>query len=234
MSPAKYAIIVVAAVILIAAGGYWLARQRPAEPEAPLIPVPLTSYPGWEFFPSFSPDGNYVAFQWAPEGPGTNYDIYIKQIGVEPPSCLTNDPAHDACPAWSPDGKFIAFLRESATGTALMLIPQRGGQKRVLLEPNLPDRPDVYLVWTPDSKGVVLPWEEEAGKADGGLYLIWVETPALPERTGDLKPQPTATDPLPCGTCGDRARSCSAARNSVGPWPSPRMGTYSPHRTRTG
>jgi len=53
VSPAKYAAIAVAAVIVIAAGGYWLARQRPAEPEAPLIPVPLTSYPGWEAFPVF-------------------------------------------------------------------------------------------------------------------------------------------------------------------------------------
>jgi serine/threonine protein kinase/dipeptidyl aminopeptidase/acylaminoacyl peptidase len=174
-SPAKYAVIAVAAVVLIAAGGYWLARQRPAEPEAPLIPVPLTSYSGWEDFPSFSPDGNNVAFQWAPEGPGTNYDIYIKQIGIEPPFRLTNSPEHDWGPAWSPDGKFIAFFRKSATGTALMLIPQRGGQERVLGEVNLPDGPDVYLAWTPDSKGVVLPWEE-AGKADGGLYLISLET----------------------------------------------------------
>ena len=176
VSRAKYAAIAVAAVVVIAAGGYWLARQRPAEPEAPLIPVPLTSYPGWEYFPSFSPDGNYVAFQWAPEGPATNYDIYIKQIGIEPPSRLTSSPEHDWGPAWSPDGKFIAFFRKSATGTALMLIPQRGGQERVLLEPNLPDRPDVCLAWTPDSKGVVLPWEEKAGKADGGLYLISLET----------------------------------------------------------
>jgi Tol biopolymer transport system component/predicted Ser/Thr protein kinase len=189
-SPAKYAVLAVVAVVLIAAGAYWLARQRPTEPEAPLIPVPLTSYPGWEYYPSFSPDGNYVAFQWRPEGPGTNFDIYIKQIGVEPPSRLTSDPANDWGPAWSPDGKFIAFFRKSATGTALIWIPQRGGQERVLGEVNLPDRPDVCLAWTPDSKGVVLPWEE-AGKAGGGLYLISLETEErrrLTDNKGDGAP----------------------------------------------
>jgi len=60
----------------------------------------------------------------------------------------------------------------------------------VLGEANLPDRPDVYLAWTPDSKGVVLPWEE-AGKAGGGLYLISLETEErrrLTDNKGDGAP----------------------------------------------
>ena len=68
-------------------------------------------------------------------GRRANCDIYIKQIGVEPPSRLTTDPAEDFSPAWSPDGRFIAFLRQlSPSRAALMLIPQRGGQERVLGE----------------------------------------------------------------------------------------------------
>lgn len=46
-----------------AAGGaaYWLGRGR-ARLEPPLVAVPLTAYPGFESNPSFSPDGNQVAF----------------------------------------------------------------------------------------------------------------------------------------------------------------------------
>ncbi len=71
-------------------------------------------------------------------GTGQNCDIYIKQIGVEPPFRLTSDPAEDCSPAWSPDGNFIAFLREvSPTRAALLIVPQRGGQERVLGETDL-------------------------------------------------------------------------------------------------
>ncbi|RPJ86154.1 MAG: serine/threonine protein kinase, partial [Acidobacteria bacterium] len=81
---------IVAAVILTVIGGwYWMNRQPRVEPEAELRPVPLTSYPGFEHTPSFSPDGTQVAFQWYPQGPRANCDIWVKQIGVEPPFRLT-------------------------------------------------------------------------------------------------------------------------------------------------
>jgi Tol biopolymer transport system component len=169
---------VVIVVALGVAGWYWYRRSR-ATREAPLTPVPLTSYPGYEDYPSFSPDGTQVAFQWCTEEPSANCDIYVKQIGVEPPSRLTTDPAEDFSPAWSPDGQFIAFLRKvSATRTALMLIPQRGGQERLLGESDITNRGNLYgpyLAWTPDSKWLVLPWGE-AGNPATGLFLLNVET----------------------------------------------------------
>ncbi|MCJ7502528.1 MAG: protein kinase [Acidobacteriia bacterium] len=179
---AALAAIVVIVVALGVAGWFWFRRSR-ATLEAPLTPVPLTSYPGYEAYPSFSPDGTQVAFQWCPEGHAPNCDIYVKQIGVEPPSRLTTDPAEDFSPAWSPDGKFIAFLRKVSTGrTALMLIPQRGGQERVLGESDITyitsdaEEPyGSYLAWTPDSKWLVLPWRG-ADKPDEGLFLLNVET----------------------------------------------------------
>ncbi|MBZ5543355.1 MAG: serine/threonine-protein kinase [Acidobacteriia bacterium] len=167
--------------VIAAALGFWIVRSRKESSEATLIPVPLTSYPGYEDSPTFSPDGTQVAFQWCTEGPSANCDIYIKQIGMEPPSRLTTDPAEDFSPAWSPDGKFIAFLRKlSAARTAVILIPQRGGPERILAEADIffesyHGQCGSYLTWTPDSKWLVLPWRG-ADKPDEGLFLLNLET----------------------------------------------------------
>jgi eukaryotic-like serine/threonine-protein kinase len=172
VSPVRLAVVAFVVIALIGAGWYWRGRQRSTEPEAVLTPVPLTSYPGLEWFPSLSPDGTQVAFEWCPEGPGRNCDIYIKQIGVEPPSRVTSNPAEDCCPAWSPDGNFIAFLRElSPTRAALLIMPQRGGQELGLGETDLTHSDGPYLAWTPDSKWIVFP--DQTGP---GLYILSVQT----------------------------------------------------------
>jgi Tol biopolymer transport system component len=73
--------------------------------------VPLTSDPGTQHSPSFSPDGNQDAFSWNGEKQD-NYDIYVKLIGSPAPLRLTSDAAEDTAPAFSPDGRTIAFIRE--------------------------------------------------------------------------------------------------------------------------
>jgi serine/threonine protein kinase/Tol biopolymer transport system component len=175
--PMRLAAVVCAMAALIAAGRYWLSPEHRAEPETPLAPVPLTSYPGWESHPSFSPDGTQVAFCWCTEGPSGNCDIYIKQIGVEPPVSLTRDPAADTAPAWSPDGRFIAFMRSiSNTRAKVMVIPQRGGQERLVMECEytwLAENPGPDVAWTPDSKWLIFPMVE-SGKS--GLVMLSVET----------------------------------------------------------
>ncbi len=93
-----------AAIGMVGAG---ILLLRPGKERAPApMPVPLTSYPGDEVSPSFSPDGNHVAFAWNPSenmGQG-NFDIFIKLIGGGDPVRLTHDPADEFAPAWSPDG----------------------------------------------------------------------------------------------------------------------------------
>lgn len=104
-----------AAALVIAAVATWLLRSKTEAPQASLSAVPLTSYPGDESWPSFSPDGTQVVFAWNGEKQN-KWDIYVKQIGVEPPYRLTSGPAMDYSPAWSPDGRMIAFLRDSIAG----------------------------------------------------------------------------------------------------------------------
>ncbi|MCP5109489.1 MAG: hypothetical protein GY953_01500, partial [bacterium] len=92
--------VIVGAMLVAIAGWYWLTGSGASEPEIPLTPVPLTAYPGSELSPSFSPDGNEVAFSWNGEDQN-NFDIYRKLIGPGPPLPLTSHPAVDYWPAWS-------------------------------------------------------------------------------------------------------------------------------------
>lgn len=97
------------AALLVAGYFAWRAWRVP-EVEGPPRAVALTTFPGTEGYPSFSPDGNHLAFMWT--GPKQdNPDIYVQMIGSGTPLRLTHDPRSDYNPAWSPDGRSIAFLR---------------------------------------------------------------------------------------------------------------------------
>jgi hypothetical protein len=169
--------LIVATVLVFGAVGWWL-RPKVGPPDVPLVAVPLTTYAGEQTWPTLSPDGTQVAFAWNGEKQD-KFDIYVKQIGVEPPFRLTNDAAMDYSPAWSPDGGFIAFLRKlSPDKTAIVLVPQRGGPERILEEikgavDSLPYGP--YLSWTPDSKWLVCP-VQKSGERVWSLHLFSTET----------------------------------------------------------
>lgn len=176
-----YWVLGAATAVVLAMLGAWSVRSKKEVPETQLTAVPLTSYPGNQSWPSFSPDGTQVAFAWNGEKQD-KWDIYVKQIGVEPPYRLTNDPATDYSPAWSPDGRFIAFLREVSTAkNKIILTPQRGGSERILAEIDGAVRGLAYgpfLSWTPDSKWLVAP-TSTPGQRGLSLHLFSAETGAV-------------------------------------------------------
>ena len=45
----------------------WLKNTKGGSADNPLPPVPLTANPGYEAFPSFSPEGTRVAYAWEPQ-----------------------------------------------------------------------------------------------------------------------------------------------------------------------
>ena len=175
---------------IIAVGGtLWFIRRAREAPEPALTAVPLTTYPGFEADPSFSPDGNQVAFTWDGEK-RDNDDIYVKLIGTGgPPLRLTTDPAPDFSPAWSPDGRFIAFLRElSPEKSAVLLIPALGGPERKLAAIFTPEGgastgvagaptgvPSPFLEWSPDGNWVVIS-DRGSPREPTALYLLSTET----------------------------------------------------------
>jgi Tol biopolymer transport system component/DNA-binding winged helix-turn-helix (wHTH) protein len=191
-------------VAILAVAAVWFLAGRTSTREAPVTPVPLTTYPGQELQPSFSPDGNYVTFVWNGEKQD-NYDIYVKQIGTEKPLRLTTDAAKDFGPAWSPDGRSIAFGRLLAPLKAgIFVIPAIGGPERKLAETAAPHSrlADPFLAWSPDSKWLVI--SERLGSEQAALG------PALGDASG-----PPASLFLLSVDAGERRRLTLAPTGSL-------------------
>ena len=185
-----------ATVLATAVGALWYSRVNGSVRQPEVIPEPLTAYPGYEMSPSFSPDGNQVAFVWCKET--ENCHIYIKQIGVEPPSRLTVDAASEfQDPSWSADGRFLAFLKHSAPAkTALVIVPQRGGSERVLAEIDSKSMAGIagsLIDWSPDSKWIAV---AEPDKQVWALFLYSLDT-------GERKRLTSPPRDIMDGTTGD-------------------------------
>jgi Tol biopolymer transport system component len=131
--------------------------NRPAGSRSSSPPtIPLTSDPGDEIQPSFSADGNQVAYAFN-EGKGSFYHIWVKAIGSEQAVQLTSASDDDVSPAWSPDGESIAFIRlSSGPEASVMIIPSSGGHERNLasIAVNLLHRDTTLVSWSPDGNWI--------------------------------------------------------------------------------
>jgi len=68
----------------------------------------LMETPEYDAFPTWSPDGQFVAYETYS---GDNFEIVIRAIdGSQAPIILSDHPAADFAPAWSPRGRQIAFV----------------------------------------------------------------------------------------------------------------------------
>src|SRR4051794_13855936 len=68
----------------------------------------LTTSPGIDTEPAFSPDGSKIAFASTRAG---NLDIWVMNADGSNPQRLTTSAFHETEPAWSPDGTKIAYTR---------------------------------------------------------------------------------------------------------------------------
>jgi len=165
--------IAIAAVVFMAAVTGWLV-WRPPEPKlSPPRLMPVTTLAGREDWPTFSPDGDQVAFQWTGEN-SDNTDIYVTIVGSTETHRLTTDPAVDYAPSWSPDGRQIAFQRETGSARRIYLISALGGADSKLSDfaVSSASRP----AWTPDSRYVAVGRDPRtAGNDSAGIYLIPVQ-----------------------------------------------------------
>jgi Tol biopolymer transport system component len=154
----------VAALVAAAAAGGYLLRPHPG-PEATsgwedADFTLLTTDPGYEGEPTFSPDGRTIAYVADREG---NFEIYLQQISGGPAINLTHSPAADIQPAFSPDGRDIAFVSDRSGASEIFHaapgLPHVGGDiwvmsalggpaRRIVEQGNCPS-------WTPDGSEIL-------------------------------------------------------------------------------
>ncbi len=87
-------------IVFSYAGDLWLVAREGG------IARRLSSPPGQELFPKFSPDGNWIAFSGNYDG---DTDVYLMPAEGGAPTRLTHHPAVDLVVDWFPDGKHVLF-----------------------------------------------------------------------------------------------------------------------------
>ena len=172
-----FSLAVLASVLLgIAALITWTHYRRQSHLQSNLQVVPLASYLGFQYSPSFSPDGQQVAFTWNGERLN-NFDIYLKLIGSSRLLRLTSNSANDYSPAWSPDGRWIAFCRGTELpNSEVWLVSALGGQERKLGELHIvADPSNRPISWSPNGKWLVFAGAEAPGRSNA-LFLLEIST----------------------------------------------------------
>jgi serine/threonine protein kinase len=159
---------------------YKLIGRTPTQSVRPAATtIPFTTFTGREQQPTFSPDGNQIAFSWNGEK-GNNFDIYIKLVNSEsPPLQLTSNPADDIYPAWSPDGQQIAFVRHVGPNISIFVISVLGGPERKLYSGTSAFF-SLYefgnaLSWSPDGKYLAFSGQPTPRQANS-IFLLSIET----------------------------------------------------------
>ncbi len=118
-------------VVFAYAGDLWIASRAGGAAKR------LTSYPGDELFPKFSPDGKWIAFTGEYDG---NQDVYVIPSEGGEPRRLTFHPSNDIVLGWTPDGKFILFRSDRVSAppsryARRFLVSLDGGMPQMLQVP---------------------------------------------------------------------------------------------------
>ena len=124
----------------------------------------LTDNPADSSSPTWSPDGQRIAFQSSQDG-GKNSEIYAMDADGDDPRNLTNNPASDSSPAWSPDGQKIAFVsdRDGDEKSGEIYVMDADGNNLLRLTDN--PAGGSSPAWSPDSQKIAFQSGQEGGKS---------------------------------------------------------------------
>jgi Tol biopolymer transport system component/DNA-binding winged helix-turn-helix (wHTH) protein len=187
-------------IVLVLAAVWWLLlRSQPSATDGAYTVMPLTSEPGFERSPSFSPDGSQIAFEWD-QDTGQPH-IFVKVTGTGDPVRLTTSPSAEYAPVWSRDGRSIAFVRPvNGSIMSAWVIPAVGGVERKVAEFPVGNWISQgrfrRLDWMPDNRHLVISGAQRAGEGEC-LFLVdsasgeisWLTRPRAGEDMyGDLEP----------------------------------------------
>jgi Tol biopolymer transport system component len=114
----------------------------------------LTSEPHREGFPTWSPDGKFLVYQFSDRSDrenikGKNGLWRMTKDGLDAKQILSGLAEH---PKWSPNGRFIVF--DADAGNSIKMIPADGGEPMDILPDSIQILRGGMPVWSPDSKQI--------------------------------------------------------------------------------
>jgi len=118
-------------VVFTAEGDLWLGSAAGG------VARRITTHPGLETAPHFSPDGKLIAFSGEYDG---NTDVYVMPTEGGEPKRLTWDPSGATVEGWTPDGKSVLFRSRRQSGEGyrrLFSVPAAGGMPSLLPIPRV-------------------------------------------------------------------------------------------------
>ena len=152
-------------IVFSYAGDLWSVERSGGEARR------LTTHPGEESFPVFSPDGSQLAFS---RQIGGNWDLYVMAAAGGEARQLTFEPRNDYANGWTPDGASILFM-SNLTGVPRLYTIRVGG----VLQSDLPLLPEaINGSFSPDGRRIAYAptsaigdWRFYRGGSKGQIWL---------------------------------------------------------------
>jgi TolB protein len=129
-------------------------------------PKRVTSYPGPEFQPSWSPNDSLFAFASLRSG---NTDVWVRPVAGGEPRQITDDPATDCHPIWSPDGTRLSFTSDRSGNQDIWIVSVKDGKAKQLTTDQARDD---QACWSPDGSMIAFT-SDRSGKDD--IWIVSVE-----------------------------------------------------------
>lgn len=153
-----------AQIVFHYAGDLWSVDRNGGEARR------LTTHPGDENFPAFSPDGSQLAFS---RNIGGNLDVYVMPAAGGEARRVTFHPRQDRVAGWTPDGKSVLLLSIRSAIPRLYKIQPDGSLPEELPIPEAEDgcySPDgKRFAYSPNS--AISDWRYYRGGNNGRIFI---------------------------------------------------------------
>jgi len=171
MRVALSGMVLIVVVVTVAIGKHPWQSWSPRATTPEMKVVPITSSPGAEIRPQFSPDGKQIAFISEPES-GRTADLFVKLIDGDRPVRLAQGLGLRSALAWSPNGRYIAFGRCPGP-SGIWIVPALGGTERKIADHH--GCADFGLSWSPNGKFLTFS-SKPSGDEGWSIYRFSLET----------------------------------------------------------